>query len=82
MTSRAVVLGQFIGFLFYRGFCYSAFYRAICNIDVPYASATGISRSLAGDKVFPEFHYFRNMPTGLSGLVVAAIFAKRHCRHH
>ncbi|MFZ1702362.1 MAG: sodium:solute symporter [Pyrinomonadaceae bacterium] len=71
MTSGAVVLGQFIGFLFI-GVLLFAFY-APYNMD-GYAAATGAFPFTGGDKVFPDF-ITQKMPTGLSGLVVAAIFA-------
>jgi SSS family transporter len=71
MTSGAVVLGQFIGFLFI-GVLLFAFY-APYNIE-GYAAATGAFPFTGGDKVFPDF-ITQQMPTGLSGLVVAAIFA-------
>lgn len=71
MTSGAVVLGQFIGFLFI-GVLLFAFYAPF-NME-GYASATGAFPFTGGDKVFPDF-ITQKMPTGLSGLVVAAIFA-------
>ena len=71
MTSGAVVLGQFIGFLFI-GVLLFAFY-APYNMD-GYATATGAFPFTGGDRVFPDF-ITQKMPTGLSGLVVAAIFA-------
>jgi SSS family transporter len=71
MTSGAVVLGQFIGFLFI-GVLLFAFYEPY-NVD-GYATATGAFPFTGGDKVFPDF-ITQKMPTGLSGLVVAAIFA-------
>jgi SSS family solute:Na+ symporter len=71
MTSGAVVLGQFIGFLFI-GVLLFAFY-APYNLE-GYATATGAFPFSGGDKVFPDF-ITQKMPTGLSGLVVAAIFA-------
>lgn len=71
MTSGAVVLGQFIGFLFI-GVLLFAFYQPY-NID-GYAAATGAFPFTGGDKVFPDF-ITQKMPSGLSGLVVAAIFA-------
>lgn len=71
MTSGAVVLGQFIGFLFI-GVLLFAFYSPF---DTPgYDTASGAFPFTAGDKVFPDF-ITQRMPTGLSGLVVAAIFA-------
>ena len=72
LTSGAVVLGQFIGFLFI-GVLLFAFYK-------PYAGpgyATAASAAFpftGGDRVFPDF-ITRHMSPGLSGLVVAAIFA-------
>ncbi|MBX3289323.1 MAG: sodium:solute symporter [Acidobacteria bacterium] len=71
MTSGAVVLGQFIGFLFI-GVLLFAFYAPY---EMPgYAEATGAFPFTGGDKVFPDF-ITQKMPTGLSGLVIAAIFA-------
>jgi len=71
MTSGAVVLGQFIGFLFI-GVLLFAFYQPYAMDG--YAAATGAFPFTGGDKVFPDF-ITQKMPTGLSGLVVAAIFA-------
>ncbi|MGH9947928.1 MAG: sodium:solute symporter [Pyrinomonadaceae bacterium] len=71
MTSGAVVLGQFIGFLFI-GILLFAYYQPF-NME-GYAAATGAFPFTGGDKVFPDF-ITQKMPTGLSGLVVAAIFA-------
>ncbi|MCU1348662.1 MAG: sglT 5 [Acidobacteria bacterium] len=62
LTSGAVILAQFIGFLFI-GVLLFAFYQ-------PYRN--GIY--MAGDQVFPDF-ITRHLPSGLAGLVVAAIFA-------
>jgi SSS family transporter len=71
MTSGAVVLGQFIGFLFI-GVLLFAFYQPY---NLPgYESATGAFPFTGGDKVFPDF-ITQHMPPGLSGVVVAAIFA-------
>jgi Na+/proline symporter len=71
MTSGAVVLGQFIGFLFI-GVLLFAFYQPF---NMPgYETAAGAFPFTGGDKVFPDF-ITQKMPTGLSGLVVAAIFA-------
>jgi solute:Na+ symporter, SSS family len=61
LASGAVVLAQFIGFLFI-GVLLFAFYRP---------DHTGYMLS---DQVFPDF-ITRHLPSGLSGLVVAAIFA-------
>ncbi len=78
LTSGAVILGQFIGFLFIGALLF-AFYA-------PYESAEYIRAGVAdsgipatfpfagGDQVFPDF-ITKHMPSGLSGLVVAAIFA-------
>jgi SSS family transporter len=71
MTSGAVVLGQFIGFLFI-GVLLFAFYAPYNMPD--YEAATGAFPFTGGDKVFPDF-ITKNMPTGLAGLVIAAIFA-------
>lgn len=72
LTSGAIVLGQFIGFLFI-GVLLFAFYHPFS--DPGYATAAGAAFPFAGsDRVFPEF-ITRQLPTGLSGLVVAAIFA-------
>jgi len=71
LSSGAVVLGQFIGFLFI-GVLLFAYYQPF---NLPeYATATGAFPFSANDKVFPDF-ITKNMPSGLSGLVVAAIFA-------
>jgi Na+/proline symporter len=73
LSSGAVVLGQFIGFLFI-GVLLFAFYHPYT--DAAYATlATGSAAPFAGgDRVFPDF-ITQHLPTGLSGLVVAAIFA-------
>ncbi len=71
MTSGAVVLGQFIGFLFIGVLLFAFF----APYSMPgYDTATGAFPFTGGDKVFPNF-ITQHMPTGLSGLVVAAIFA-------
>ena len=71
LSSGAVVLGQFIGFLLI-GVLLFAFYAPFNSPD--YAAATGAFPFAGGDKVFPDF-ITKFMPSGLSGLVVAAIFA-------
>ena len=72
LTSGAIVLGQFIGFLFI-GVLLFAFYHPFS--DPAYASASSTAFPFTGgDRVFPDF-ITRHLPTGLSGLVVAAIFA-------
>ncbi|MDQ5871277.1 MAG: sodium:solute symporter [Acidobacteriota bacterium] len=62
LTSGVVVLAQFTGFLVI-GVLLFAFYRPF---------ETGFA--LTGDRVFADF-IIRHLPSGLSGLVVAAIFA-------
>ncbi len=71
MTSGLAVLVQFIGFLFI-GVLLFAFYAPYGMEG--YATATGPFPFTGGDKVFPDF-ITKHMPSGLSGLVVAAIFA-------
>ena len=78
LSSGAVVLGQFIGFLFI-GVLLFAFYAPYNAAE--YANAgvanSGVAATFpfsGGDKVFPDF-ITKHMPSGLSGLVVAAIFA-------
>jgi SSS family transporter len=62
LTSGIVVLLQFTGFLLI-GLLLFAFYR-------PFEHGW----ALTGDRVFPDF-ITRHLPSGISGLVVAAIFA-------
>ena len=62
LSSGAIVLAQFIGFLLI-GVLLFAFYR-------PFEHGW----ALTGDRVFPDF-ITRHLPSGISGLVVAAIFA-------
>lgn len=80
LSSGAVVLGQFIGFLFI-GVLLFAFYHPYT--DAAYSTlAAGTAtlpvgdafRTVGGDRVFPDF-ITQHLPAGLSGLVVAAIFA-------
>ena len=96
LSSGAVVLAQFIGFLFI-GVLLFAFYgphasplygdfaaacaqvnpteAARCAADPAFAQAASATFPFAGgDRVFPDF-ITKHMPSGLSGLVVAAIFA-------
>jgi solute:Na+ symporter, SSS family len=78
LSSGAVVLGQFIGFLFI-GVLLFAFYAPYNAAEYVQAgvSGSGVSATfpfLKGDQVFPNF-ITEHMPAGLSGLVVAAIFA-------
>jgi SSS family transporter len=72
LTSGGIVLAQFIGFLFI-GVLLFAFYHPFT--DPAYAAAQSTAFPFTGgDRVFPDF-ITKYMPTGLSGLVVAAIFA-------
>ena len=80
LSSGAVVFAQFVGFLFI-GVLLFAFYQP--HADPAYATLTagaatlpleGAFRSVPSDSIFPHF-ITRHMPSGLSGLVVAAIFA-------
>jgi SSS family transporter len=80
LSSGAVVFAQFIGFLFI-GVLLFAFYQPHVDPAYPTLSAgaatlplEGAFRSVPSDSVFPHF-ITRHMPSGLSGLVVAAIFA-------
>lgn len=78
LSSGAVILGQFIGFLFI-GVLLFAFYAPFNSPEYAQAGVAGSSIPATfpfsgGDKVFPDF-ITKFMPTGLSGLVVAAIFA-------
>lgn len=71
LSSGAVVLGQFIGFLII-GVLLFAFYQPFTQAG--YESAKGAFPFTGADQVFPDF-ITKHMPTGLSGLVIAAIFA-------
>lgn len=72
LTSGVIVLAQFIGFLFI-GVLLFAFYHPFTSPE--YATASAAAFPFTGsDRVFPDF-ITRHLPTGLSGLVVAAIFA-------
>jgi SSS family transporter len=96
LSSGAVVLAQFVGFLFI-GVLLFAFYRphrdplytdfaaacarlqpdsaARCFADPAFAQAASANFPFTGgDRVFPDF-ITQHLPSGLSGLVVAAIFA-------
>jgi solute:Na+ symporter, SSS family len=66
------VLVQFIGFLFI-GVLLFAFYHPFSDPGYLTAASTAFPFS-GGDRVFPDF-ITKHLPTGLSGLVVAAIFA-------
>lgn len=71
LSSGAVILGQFIGFLFI-GVLLFAFYQPFASPE--YLTANATFPFAGGDRVFPDF-ITKFMPSGLSGLVVAAIFA-------
>jgi Na+/proline symporter len=78
LSSGAVVLVQFIGFLFI-GVLLFAYYQPHTAAEYALAGVkdSGIPATFpfpGGDAVFPDF-ITKHMPTGLSGLVVAAIFA-------
>jgi Na+/proline symporter len=72
LTSGAIVLVQFIGFLFI-GVLLFAFYKPFADPGYATAASTAFPFT-GGDRVFPDF-ITKYMPSGLSGLVVAAIFA-------
>jgi SSS family transporter len=72
LTSGGIVLAQFIGFLFI-GVLLFAFYHPFTDPGYAAAASTAFPFT-GGDRVFPDF-ITKYMPTGLSGLVVAAIFA-------
>jgi SSS family transporter len=71
LTSGAIVLAQFIGFLFI-GVLLFAFYHPYT--DPGYATAAATFPFTGGDQVFPNF-ITQHLPSGIAGLVVAAIFA-------
>ncbi len=78
LSSGAVVLAQFIGFLFI-GVLLFVFYAPYNAAEYAQAGVAGSGVPATfpfgkGDQVFPNF-ITEHMPTGLSGLVVAAIFA-------
>ena len=80
LSSGAVVFAQFVGFLFI-GVLLFAFYGPHTDPaygTLPSGVATlpvgGTFQTVGGDRVFPDF-ITKHMPAGLSGLVVAAIFA-------
>jgi SSS family solute:Na+ symporter len=73
LSSGAVVLGQFIGFLFI-GVLLFAFYAPYNAAEFSQAGEPGAFPFAKPDQVFPDF-ITQHMPAGLSGLVVAAIFA-------
>src|SRR5215218_4981458 len=72
LTSGGIVLAQFIGFLFI-GVLLFAFYHPFTDPGYATAASTAFPFT-GGDRVFPDF-ITKHLPSGLSGLVVAAIFA-------
>jgi SSS family transporter len=78
LSSGAVILGQFLGFLFIGVllFVYYAPFNApeYAKIGIEGSTVPATFPFTGGDKVFPDF-ITQHMPSGLSGLVVAAIFA-------
>ena len=80
LTSGAVVFAQFVGFLFIGVLLFAFYaphtdpaYGALAN-GVATLPVGGVFQTVGGDRVFPDF-ITKYMPSGLSGLVVAAIFA-------
>lgn len=71
LLSGVVILIQFIGFLFI-GVLLFAFYRP--DRLPAYATPGSAAPFAAPDQIFPDF-ITNHLPVGLSGLVVAAIFA-------
>lgn len=71
LTSGIVVLAQFTGFLFI-GVLLFGYYRP--DRIAGYATGPLAAPFAASDQVFPDF-ITTGLPTGLAGLVVAAIFA-------
>lgn len=71
LSSGLIIFAQFIGFLFI-GVMLFAFYEPF---NLPgYESASGAFPFANSDRVFPDF-ITKHMPSGIAGLVVAAIFA-------
>ncbi|MGI8565451.1 MAG: sodium:solute symporter [Pyrinomonadaceae bacterium] len=73
LSSGAVVLAQFVGFLII-GVLLFAFYHPYTDAAYATLPAGSAAPFTGGDRVFPDF-ITQHLPTGLSGLVVAAIFA-------
>jgi SSS family transporter len=81
LTSGVVVFAQFIGFLFIGVLLFAFYaphtdpgYASLANGVATLPSVGGAFQTVGGDRVFPDF-ITKFMPSGLSGLVVAAIFA-------
>ena len=80
LSSGAVVFAQFVGFLFIGVLLFAFYgphadpgYGALAN-GTATLPVNGTFQAVGGDRVFPDF-ITKFMPSGLSGLVVAAIFA-------
>ncbi len=73
LTSGVVVFAQFIGFLFI-GVLLFAFYQPYADAAYNLATTPAAFPFTGPDRVFPDF-ITKHLPSGLSGLVVAAIFA-------
>jgi solute:Na+ symporter, SSS family len=73
LTSGAVVFAQFVGFLFI-GVLLFAFYQPFADAAYNLTTTPAAYPFTGGDRVFPDF-ITKHLPSGLSGLVVAAIFA-------
>lgn len=73
LTSGVVVLAQFVGFLFI-GVLLFAFYHPYADPAYGLATTPAAYPFAGGDRVFPDF-ITKHMPSGLSGLVIAAILA-------
>jgi Na+/proline symporter len=71
LVSGVVILVQFIGFLFI-GVLLFAFYAPFRLAN--YATAAAAAPFHSGDQVFPDF-IIHHVPSGLSGLLVAAVLA-------
>ncbi|HXI13561.1 MAG TPA: sodium/solute symporter [Thermoanaerobaculia bacterium] len=71
LSSGAVIVVQFVGFLFI-GVLLFAFYRP--DKIAGYATGVAAAPFSAPDQVFPDF-ITHHLPSGLAGLVIAAIFA-------
>jgi SSS family transporter len=71
LVSGVVILAQFVGFLFIGALLF-AYYKPF---QLPgYATALAAAPFHSGDQVFPDF-IIRHVPSGLSGLLVAAVLA-------
>ena len=71
LTSGVVILIQFIGFLFIGALLF-AYYRP--DLLANYATGAAAMPFAKADQVFPDF-IINHVPSGLSGLIVAAVLA-------